>query len=74
MKRIICPVEYVMGHLRNGHYELVLNDEEFEKFTQMSDEEKERYIDDNGDLEVDDWRIDDVGPLELCNLGIVDVK
>lgn len=74
MKRITCPVEYVAGHLRDGYYELILNDKEFKEFTQMSDEEKERYIEDNGDFEVSNWRMEDVGPLELCDLEITDVK
>ena len=29
MKLITCPVDYVCGHLRYGHYELKLTEEEF---------------------------------------------
>lgn len=59
--------EYVMGHLRYGHYEgvLELTDEEFEKFKEdpatFLNERDCRY-----DLEflVDDWEIDEIGNLE----------
>lgn len=69
MKKITCPVEYVMGHLRYGHYELVLSDEEYTKFQESSDEEKEGWIRD-GNFVVDDYRIEDVGLLEMNRLEV----
>lgn len=69
MKKIICPLEYVVGHLRNGHYELVLSDEEYTKFQESSDEEKEDWIRD-GELVVDDYRVEDVGLLEMNRLEV----
>lgn len=62
MKLITCPVDYVCGHLRDGHYELELTDEEYEEFQQSTDEEKEDWIRD-GDLIIDSYRVDDVGSL-----------
>lgn len=62
MKLITCSVDYVCGHLRDGHYELKLTDEEYEEFQQSTDEEKEDWIRD-GDLIIDSYRVDDVGSL-----------
>ena len=68
MKKILidAPLEYVAGHLRYGHLEGVIEvpDEEFEKFKEnpidfLYDNE---YIDEL-DLLIDDWEIDDRGPI-----------
>lgn len=72
MKKILidAPLEYVAGHLRYGHLEgtITITDEEFEKF-------KENPIDflydneytDELDLLVDDWEVDDRGPIDYVN-------
>ena len=72
MKKILidAPLEYVAGHLRYGHLEGVIEvpDKEFEKF-------KENPIDflynndytDELDLLIDDWRVDDRGPIDYVN-------
>lgn len=72
MKKILidAPLEYVAGHLRYGHLEgtITITDEEFEKF-------KENPIDflydneytDELDLLVDDWGVDDRGPIDCVN-------
>ncbi len=72
MKKILidAPLEYVAGHLRYGHLEgtITITDEEFEKF-------KENPIDflydneytDELDLLVDDWEVDDRGPIDCVN-------
>lgn len=44
MKTLIAKVEYVAGHLRSGHYELKLTDDEYREFENMSDEDQESYI------------------------------
>lgn len=72
MKKILidAPLEYVAGHLRYGHLEGVIeiSDEEFEKFKKnpidfLYDNE---YIDEL-DLLIDDWRVDDCGPIDCVN-------
>ena len=72
MKKILidAPLEYVAGHLRHGHLEGVIEvpDEEFEKFKEnpidfLNDNE---YIDEL-DLLIDDWEIDDRGPIDCVN-------
>jgi len=73
MKKIICPVEYVVGHLRNGHYELDLSEEDYEEFQHSSDEEKKGWIRD-GDFIVDDSRVEDIGLLEMDRLRVVDIS
>ena len=69
MKKILidAPLEYVIGHLRYGHLEGVIEvpDEEFEKFKEnpidfLYDNE---YID-GLDLLIDDLEIDDRGPID----------
>lgn len=69
MKKILidAPLEYVAGHLRYGHLEGVIeiSDEEFEKFKEnpidfLYDNE---YID-KLDLLIDDWRVEDHGPID----------
>lgn len=69
MKKILidAPLEYVSGHLRYGHLEGVIeiSDEEFEKFKEnpidfLYDNE---YIDEL-DLLIDDWRVEDRGPID----------
>lgn len=63
MKTITAEVEYVQGHLRYGHYELELADEEFEKFKDMSCDEQESYVRKKGHLVIDDYYVDDIGPI-----------
>ena len=72
MKKILidAPLEYVAGYLRYGHLEGVIEvpDEEFEKFKEnpidfLYDNE---YIDEL-DLLIDDWEIDDRGPIDCVN-------
>lgn len=64
---IYAPVEYLVGHLRYGHFEgdLELTDEEFKKFRKNPVgfiNEKKYYFD--LDLVVDDYDIDDRGDIE----------
>jgi len=61
MKVIIADVDYVIGHFKYGHFELEVNDEEYEEFQTYSDEEKKEYIGENGDLIIDDYVVDNLG-------------
>lgn len=63
MNTITAEVEYVQGHLRYGHYELRLTDKEFEKFKDMSCDEQESYVRKEGHLVIDDYYVDDIGPI-----------
>ena len=65
---INANVEYIMGHLRYGHYEgtLHMTDDEFNQFkenpTKYINETDARY---DLDLLIDDWEIDDCGDIEM---------
>lgn len=68
MKKILidASLEYVIGHLRYGHLEGVIEvpDEEFEKFKENPiDFLNDNEYTDELDLLIDDWRVDDRGPI-----------
>lgn len=68
MKKILidAPLEYVAGYLRYGHLEGIIEipDEEFEKFKENPIDflYNNEYIDEL-DLLIDDWRVNDRGPI-----------
>lgn len=57
MKKIECNCN-VIGHLRYGHYTLILTEEEYKEFESMSDDEKKDWIKD-GDFTLDSYSVDD---------------
>ena len=74
MKKIAINAdnEYVIGNLRYGHSEGVieLTDEEYELFKKDPENFIYEYIDENDvDLEliIDDYEVDDVGPIYEIN-------
>ena len=46
------------GYLRMGHLEMELNDEDFEKFKSLSLKEQKEWLWDEGDVKVDDFRVE----------------
>ena len=71
-KLITCPVDYVCGHLRNGHYELKLTDEEFAEFQQLSDDGKASWLVE-GNFIVDSYEVDDIGDLRE-NIEVLNIE
>lgn len=67
---IDAPLEYIVGHLRYGHFEgeLEMTDEEFEEFKKnpLDFLYKEDYINDLN-LVIDDYEVDDIGPVDEVN-------
>lgn len=61
--KIIADVDYVMGHLIYGHYELKLNDEDYKEYKNLSEEDKISWIEDESEFIVDNYRIDDIGSI-----------
>lgn len=61
--KIIADVDYVTGHLRDGHWELKLSDEDYNKYKNLSEEDKVSWIEEDGDFIVDDYRIYDIGTI-----------
>ena len=71
--QINALTDYVMGHLRYGHYEglINLNDEEFKEF----EKNPINFLNKNNfDLNfvVDDYRIEDMG--EICDVEYNDLS
>ena len=69
------PLEYVIGHLRYGHKEgiLELTEKEFNRLKE--DPEKfiyEEDILDNLNLIIDDYAIEDYGGIESINYEVID--
>ena len=60
---IIADVDYVTGHLRYGHWELKLTDEDYKKYKNLSEEDKISWIEEDGEFIVDNYRIDDIGTI-----------
>ena len=60
--KIVADVDYVTGHLRDGHWELELNDEEYNEYKNLSEEDKISWIEDSNFI-VDDYRIYDIGTI-----------
>lgn len=60
--KIIANVDCVTGHLRYGHWELKLTNEEYNKYKNLSEEDKISWIED-GDFIIDDYRIYDIGTI-----------
>lgn len=63
MKTVCANLEYLTGHLIRGHIELQMDEEEYKEYESYTDKEKEEYIFENGDLIIDDYEINDYGPI-----------
>lgn len=58
MKKIVLSCEYVQGFLRDGHLELDLSDEDYEKFKSLPKEEQLEWAKE-GDMYIDSYRVED---------------
>ena len=63
MKTVCADLEHLTGHLRYGHIELQMDEEEYKEYETYTDKEKEEYIAENGDLVIDDYEVNDYGPI-----------
>lgn len=62
--KIIADVDCVTGHLRSGHWELELDDDEdYNRYKNLSEEDRMSWIEDDGDFIIDDYRIYDIGTI-----------
>lgn len=61
--KIIADVDYLMGYLRRGHWELELNEEEYNDYKNLSEEDKIECIENDGEFILDDYEIDDFGTI-----------
>lgn len=61
MIRLNVPCDYVQGHLRTGHYEVEMSNEDYFDFcTNLSEREQLDFIMSEGKLIVDSYEVDDV--------------
>lgn len=67
MHTIYGDLDYVQGFLRDGHFEMELNDKDFEKFKSLSLKEQKEWLRDEGSVEVDDFSVDDIGSITEIN-------
>lgn len=58
-------VDYISGHLRYGHYEAEMDEETFLK---LKKEDVIKYLEERGELVVDDFSIEDHG--EITEISI----
>ena len=61
MKTVILNCT-VCGYLKNGHYELDMDDERWEKFNSLNKEDQINYIRNWGNMVIDDWFLDECWP------------
>lgn len=54
--KLTRQLDYVVGHLRNGHLELFVDENEWNS---MSDDDKRDFFGDNAEVIVDDYEIED---------------
>lgn len=58
---ITAGVDYVSGHIRNGHYELTIDKDVWDK---MNEKEQHEYLENNGEFVIDDYSINDIGTID----------
>lgn len=69
--KISIPTEYVMGHLRYGHWEANVTPEQYEALKD-GDELVQEEVLDKAKFIVDDWEIDGYGPLDIAYMEIIE--
>lgn len=67
--KVDAPVEYVMGHLRYGAYQGII---ELDENRLDNDDYVYEMIRENCNFEVDDYSIEDIGPIE--NIDLEEIK
>lgn len=73
MKTLVFHLDYIIGRLRWGHMEVTLEDKDYQRFLNASNEEKENILDENdAALVVDDYEVDDYGELDFNHISVQD--
>ena len=71
--RITANLDYVQGFLKNGYKEMILNENEYKKFVNLSLEEQVKWLEDEGDVEITDYSLEDYGNIEKTTLEITEI-
>ena len=66
MKTVCADLKYLTGHLRYGHIELPMDEKEYKEYESYTD--KEKYIIEHGDLIIDDYEVNDYGPISTIRV------
>lgn len=61
MNKLYGEIAFVEGYLKAGYYYLELTDSELEEFKELTEEEQIKFIEDNGDIEIEDFEIEALG-------------
>lgn len=70
---ITADVDYIMGHIRYGHYEGELTEEQYQEYLSLASvEDRKDFIRDICDLVVDDYYIADCS--SPTNIKISEIK
>jgi len=68
--RAEVDVDYASGHLRSGHFELILDHEETLAFYKLDKKDRASYILANGGFELDDYELNDYGDADVETVSI----
>lgn len=71
--RITANLDYVQGFLKNGYKEMILNEDEYKKFVNLSLEEQVKWLENKGDFEITDYSIEDYGDIDSRTLQIDEI-
>jgi len=58
--RLKADVEFLWGHLRYGHFELVTDENDIKD---LSPDELKTYLEESGTIIIDEYRVEDYGAL-----------
>lgn len=68
--RAEVDVDYASGHLRMGHFEVILSYEESLEFYKLDLKDRASFILSNGWFELDDYELDDYGDVDVETVSI----
>lgn len=69
--KVSIPTEYVMGHLRYGHWEVNVTPEEYEALKRRDESVMEEVLDDATFI-LDDYCVDGMGPLDISEMKVIE--
>ncbi len=72
--KVNVPCDYIIGHLRYGHLEIIMEAEDLEELeSQLKDDKVRNDIMNMGDIVIDDYEIDDTGDWDFDSVSIEEV-
>ena len=71
--KVIAKLDYVIGYLRCGNIEMILDEDEYKKFISLSLKEQIEWLENEGDVEITDYSIEDYGDIQEKTLTIEEI-